>query len=58
MSTLLYRVGRFAFGRPWRVLGAWLLLLAVIAVALVVQPVRLTNEIRIDGTPAQETIDQ
>ncbi|WIV57906.1 MMPL family transporter [Amycolatopsis nalaikhensis] len=58
MSTLLYRVGRFAYARPWRVLGAWLLLLAVIAVALMVQPVRLTNEIRIDGTPAQETIDQ
>lgn len=58
MSTLLYRMGRFAYGRPWRVLAAWVLLLAVIVTALVVAPVRLSNEIRIDGTPAQEVIDE
>ena len=57
MSTLLYRVGKAAYGRPWRFVTAWLLLVAVIVGFLLANPIRLSNEIRIDGTPAQEVID-
>ncbi len=58
MSTFLYRMGRFTFGRPWPVIGGWLALIAVVAGLLAVNPPRITNEMRIDGTPAQQVIDQ
>ncbi len=58
MSTFLHRLGRFAFARPWAVLGAWLALIAVVAGLLAVNPPKISNEMRINGTPAQEVIDQ
>ncbi len=58
MSTFLHRIGRFAFGRPWAVLGAWLALIAVVAGLLALNPPKISNEMRIDGTPAQQVIDQ
>lgn len=58
MSTYLHRVGRYAFARPWAVLGAWLTLIVVVAGLLAVNPPKISNEMRINGTPAQEVIDQ
>jgi RND superfamily putative drug exporter len=58
VSTFLYRVGRAAYRHPLRAIGAWVLLLAVLIGALVLNPPRLSTEFRIDGTPAQEVIDQ
>lgn len=58
MSTLLYRLGKFAYQRPWPVIGAWVLILAVIGGTLAAGMPRLSDEVRIDGTPAQDTIDQ
>ena len=58
MSIFLHRLGRFAFARPWAVLGAWLALIAVVVGLLAVNPPRISNEMRIDGTPAQQVIDQ
>jgi len=57
MSTLLYRIGKAAYGKPWYFIVAWLILLGVIVGLLFANPVRLSNEIRIDGTPAQEVIN-
>ncbi|MEU4156406.1 MMPL family transporter [Actinoplanes sp. NPDC026670] len=57
MSTLLYRIGKSAYAHPWRLLTAWLLLLAAIGGSLAAFPMHLKNEIRIDGTPAQQVID-
>ncbi|MEV6349076.1 MMPL family transporter [Actinoplanes sp. NPDC051851] len=57
MSTLLYRIGKAAYARPWRFLAAWLLVVAAIAGSLTVFPMHLGNAIRIDGTPAQQVID-
>ncbi|GGN33964.1 MMPL family transporter [Streptomyces fuscichromogenes] len=57
MSVLLYRLGRFAYGKPWYVIGGWLAVLASVLALLVVNPVRLSNEVRIDGTPSQQVID-
>lgn len=57
MSTLLHRLGRFAFARPWHVIGVWLALIAVVATLLAVNPPKVSNEMRIDGTPAQQLID-
>ncbi|MEU6555233.1 MMPL family transporter [Streptomyces sp. NPDC046915] len=57
MSVLLYRLGRFAYGKPWYVIGGWLAVLASVVTLLAVAPVKLSNEVRIDGTPAQKVID-
>ncbi|MFJ3667189.1 MMPL family transporter [Streptomyces sp. NPDC090106] len=57
MSVLLYRLGRFAYGKPWYVVGGWLAVVASVVALLTVQPVRLSNEVRIDGTPSQQVID-
>jgi RND superfamily putative drug exporter len=58
VSTFLYRLGRAAYAHPIRVLGAWLVLLAVLVTTLALDPPRMSTELRIDGTPAQEVIDQ
>ena len=58
MSTFLHRLGRSAYARPWAVLGVWLALIGVVAGLLVVNPPKISNEMRINGTPAQEVIDQ
>ncbi len=58
MSTLLYRIGMTSYRRPWRVIGVWLGLIAVIATALAAGTVRVSSEIRIQGTPAQQVLDE
>lgn len=57
MSTLLYRLGRTTYDHPWRTIGAWAVLVAAVVGLLLAFPVRLSPEIRIDGTPAQQVID-
>lgn len=57
MATLLYRIGRFGFHRPWRVIAGWLVLIAVVGGVLALNPPKISNEMRINGTPAQEVID-
>lgn len=58
MAGVLYRVGKFAFAHPFRFIGAWVVLLAVIGGSLAVSSPQLTDEVRIDGTQSQELIDQ
>ncbi|BBY18845.1 MMPL family transporter [Mycolicibacterium litorale] len=57
MATFLHRIGRFAFHRPWHVIAAWFALVAVVAGILALNPPKISNEMRINGTPAQEVID-
>ncbi|MFJ7999693.1 MMPL family transporter [Streptomyces sp. NPDC096310] len=57
MSVLLYRLGRFAYGKPWYVIGGWLAVVAAVVGLLVATPVKVSNEVRIDGTPSQRVID-
>ncbi|MVU80770.1 MMPL family transporter [Nocardia sp. ET3-3] len=57
MSTLLYRIGRTAYRRPWLFIAPWVVILHVIITLLAVYPPQLSSEVRIDGTPAQHLID-
>ncbi|UNB54595.1 MMPL family transporter [Mycolicibacterium sp. YH-1] len=57
MSFLLYRVGGWCYRHRWVVLAGWLVLICGVAAVLVTSPPTLSNEIRIDGTPAQEVLD-
>ncbi|MBO0679894.1 MMPL family transporter [Mycolicibacterium sp. S2-37] len=58
MATFLYRIGRFGYHRPWRVIAGWLALIVVVGGLLALNPPKISNEMRINGTPAQEVIDQ
>ncbi|RLV57213.1 MMPL family transporter [Aeromicrobium phragmitis] len=58
MSTFLYRLGKFAFAHPFRAIGAWVLLLAVIGGSLALNTPRMSSEMRISDVPAQDVIDQ
>ena len=57
MSVLLYRLGRFAYAKPWYFVGGWLAVLTAVVLLLLTNPVKLSNEVRIDGTPSQRVID-
>jgi RND superfamily putative drug exporter len=57
MSTVLARLGRFAFRRRRRVLAAWLIVLAVFAGAAVAFSGHTDNEFTIPGTESQQAID-
>ncbi|MBZ3900114.1 MMPL family transporter [Streptomyces griseiscabiei] len=57
MSVLLYRLGGFAYRKPWYVIGGWLAVVAAVAGLLVAAPVKLSSEVRIDGTPSQQVVD-
>ncbi|MEE1761297.1 MMPL family transporter [Streptomyces sp. SP18BB07] len=57
MSVLLYRLGGFAYRKPWYVIGGWLAVMAAVVGLLVAVPVKLSNEVRIDGTPSQQVVD-
>ena len=52
MAKLLYRLGRWSFLHKWKVIVAWLLLLAAVggAAALLLKP--MTSEFSIKGTPS------
>lgn len=58
MSTFLYRLGRGCYGRPWPVIVGWLLVLAAVTAALVVNGVKVTSEMKIDNTDSQLVLDQ
>ncbi|QBE49671.1 MMPL family transporter [Leucobacter triazinivorans] len=57
MSSLLYRWGALAYRGKWWVTAIWVVLIAAIVGLIVMSPPKLSNEIRIDGTAAQEVID-
>ena len=57
MAVWLHKLGGLAYRRPWWFLGAWAAVIAMIVGLLVANPPKLSSEIRIDGTPAQEAID-
>ncbi len=57
MSTLLYRWGKSAFAHPFRFLGAWLVLLAVIVGSIVLNAPKVSNEVTINGVESMRVID-
>jgi RND superfamily putative drug exporter len=58
MATLLYRLGRFSFRRPWRVLAVWLILLAGILGGGLALNGHTSESFSIPGTESQQAIDR
>ena len=57
MSLALYRLARFAYRRPLRILGVWVVLLLVVAGLLVTQPRSIASGFTLSGTPSQQVLD-
>ncbi len=57
MAKLLYRLAHFALKRPWLMIAGWLAMIAVVAGVLVVNPPKVSNEMRVNGIEAQRVID-
>jgi len=58
MATLLYRLGRWAFVRPWRVIAAWVVLIVIAGGLAVGLGGSLKDSFTIPGTESQEAIDK
>src|SRR6478736_3329242 len=57
MATLLYRIGRFAFGRRGLVASTWFVLLAVLAGVLLTLGSAPTSSVTIPGTESQRALE-
>lgn len=57
MATFLYRIGHFAYRRAWRVIGAWVLVLAAILGGGLALGGQFEESFSIPGTESQDTID-
>lgn len=58
MATLLYRLGRFAYRRPWRVMGVWLLLIVGVLGGGIALGGQTQESFVIPGTESQNALDR
>ncbi len=58
MATLLYRLGRFSFRRPWRVMATWLVLLIAILGGGIALGGQGQESFVIPGTESQQALDR
>ena len=58
MATLLYRLGRFSFRHPWRVIGVWFVLLAALLGGGIALGGQSQESFVIPGTESQEALDR
>ncbi|WP_040948912.1 MMPL family transporter [Gorillibacterium massiliense] len=58
MSTLLYRVGKTAYRKPWYFIAGWIIVLAVILSIIGMNGTHISSEMKIEGTEAQKVLDK
>ncbi len=58
MATLLYRLGRFSYRRPWRIIGTWLVLLVAILGGGFALGGQSQESFAIPGTESQQALDR
>ena len=58
MATLLYRLGRFSFRHPWRMIAVWLILMIGILGGGVALGGKTNDSFAIPGTESQNAIDR
>ncbi|MEO7147404.1 MAG: MMPL family transporter, partial [Terrimesophilobacter sp.] len=58
MATLLYRLGRFSFRRPWRIIVTWFVLLIAILGAGIALGGQSQESFVIPGTESQQALDR
>ncbi len=57
MSTLLYALGQRAYSKPWRFIVGWVIVIGLLGMLLGVNGVRISNNMTIQGTQAQQVLD-
>ena len=57
MSGLMYRWGRFAAHRPWRVIGAWLIVSVFVIAAAATFGKELEDSFVVPGLDSQQAVD-
>jgi hypothetical protein len=55
--SLLYRLGGFAAGHPWRVLAAWVVAIALVVGLWAALGADTSDDITIPGMPSQQALD-
>ena len=58
MATILYRLGRFSFRRPWRVIVTWLVLLVAVIGGGIALGGQSQESFVIPGTESQQALDR
>lgn len=58
MATLLYRLGRFSFRRPWRIIATWLVLFVAILGGGIALGGQSQEAFVIPGTESQDALDR
>ena len=58
MATLLYRLGRFSFRHPWRILAVWLILMVGMLGGGIALGGKTNDSFAIPGTQSQNAIDR
>ncbi|ANE46475.1 transporter [Paenibacillus swuensis] len=58
MSTLLYRLGKSAYRKPWQFIIGWLVVIGIIVSMIGVNGIHVSSEMKIEGTESQRILDQ
>src|SRR3978361_1776710 len=58
MATLLYRIGRFSYRHPWRVVAVWLIIIIGILGGGLALGGKTNDSFTIPGTESQNAIDR
>lgn len=58
MSTFLYKIGRKAYDKPWTFIGAWIVVLAIVASLLGINGIHISSEFKMEGTESQKVLDK
>ena len=49
--------GKTAYNKPWAFIASWILILGIIITVIVTNGINMSSETRIDGTEAQDVLD-
>ncbi|WP_058301462.1 MMPL family transporter [Gorillibacterium timonense] len=58
MSTLLYKLGKKAYDKPWYFIAGWILVLGVVIALLFTNGISTSSETKLEGTEAQKVLDK
>lgn len=57
MSTFLYKLGKSAYSRPWTFMAVWIVILGAVIALLGINGVKVSSEMKIEGTESQKVLD-
>jgi len=58
MSLFLYKLGKTAYGKPWYFIVCWIVILGAVLALLGVNGIKVSSELKIEGTESQKVLDQ